>query len=99
MNRSLPPYCNCANSFSSAAPRLQFVAIDSTNSRRRKEQITPVSAVSARAKLKIMADKFTVGLVQMRCTKDAEENLTRAIGKVREAAARGAQDRKSTRLN
>src|ERR1700692_598436 len=91
MNRALPPYCNCANSCSSAPPRLQFVAIDSTNSRRRKEKIAPVGAVSARAKLKIMADKFTVGLVQMRGTKDAEENLTRAIGKVREAAARGAQ--------
>src|ERR1700688_4488779 len=38
-----------------------------------------------------MADKFTVGLVQMRCTNDAEENLTRAIGKIREAAARRAQ--------
>ena len=38
-----------------------------------------------------MADKFTVGLVQMRCTTDKEDNLTRAEGKIREAAARGAQ--------
>jgi N-carbamoylputrescine amidase len=38
-----------------------------------------------------MSDKFTVGLIQMRCTKDAEENLARAIAKIREAAARGAQ--------
>ena len=38
-----------------------------------------------------MADKFVVGLVQMRCTKDKEENLARAEGKIREAAARGAQ--------
>jgi N-carbamoylputrescine amidase len=38
-----------------------------------------------------MADKFTVGLVQMRCTTNKEENLTRAEGKIREAAARGAQ--------
>ncbi len=38
-----------------------------------------------------MADKFTVGLVQMRCTKDKEENLTRAEEKIREAARRGAQ--------
>ena len=38
-----------------------------------------------------MADKFTVGLVQMRCNKDKAENLTRAEGKIREAAARGAQ--------
>src|SRR5216684_2774217 len=38
-----------------------------------------------------MADKFTIGLVQMKCTANAEENLARAIGKIREAAARGAQ--------
>ncbi len=38
-----------------------------------------------------MANKFTVGLVQMRCTTNAEENLSRAIDKIREASARGAQ--------
>jgi len=38
-----------------------------------------------------MADKFTVGLVQMRCTGNKEENLTRAAEKIRGAAARGAQ--------
>ena len=38
-----------------------------------------------------MADKFTIGLVQMKCTTDAEENLARAIEKIREAAKRGAQ--------
>src|SRR5271170_5904949 len=38
-----------------------------------------------------MADKFTVGLVQMKCTTNKEENLTRAEEKIREAAARGAQ--------
>src|SRR6266581_1819950 len=38
-----------------------------------------------------MADKFTIGLVQMKCTANAEGNLARAIGKIREAAARGAQ--------
>jgi len=38
-----------------------------------------------------MADKFTIGLVQMKCTKNADENLSRAIDKIREAAARGAQ--------
>jgi N-carbamoylputrescine amidase len=38
-----------------------------------------------------MADKFTVGIVQMRCTTDKEENLTRAEEKIREAATRGAQ--------
>src|SRR5436853_4156314 len=38
-----------------------------------------------------MANKFTVGLVQMRCTTNAEENLSRAIDKIRESASRGAQ--------
>src|ERR1700689_135285 len=38
-----------------------------------------------------MPDKFTIGLVQMRCTADADENLSHAIDKIREAAARGAQ--------
>src|SRR5450432_1126048 len=38
-----------------------------------------------------MADKFTIGLVQMKCTANAEENLTHAIEKIREASARGAQ--------
>jgi N-carbamoylputrescine amidase len=38
-----------------------------------------------------MAEKFTIGLVQMKCTKDADENLGRAIDKIREAAKRGAQ--------
>jgi len=38
-----------------------------------------------------MVNKFTIGLVQMRCTADANENLERAIEKVREAASKGAQ--------
>jgi N-carbamoylputrescine amidase len=38
-----------------------------------------------------MADKFTIGLVQMKCTTNAEENLTHAIAHIREAAKRGAQ--------
>jgi N-carbamoylputrescine amidase len=38
-----------------------------------------------------MADKFTIGLVQMRCTADPAQNLERAGEKIREAAARGAQ--------
>jgi len=38
-----------------------------------------------------MADKFTIGLVQMKCTTNAEDNLTHATEKIREAAARGAQ--------
>src|SRR5271165_5315570 len=36
-------------------------------------------------------DKFSIGLVQMKCTANAEENLTRAIAHIREAARRGAQ--------
>jgi N-carbamoylputrescine amidase len=38
-----------------------------------------------------MAKKFTIGLVQMKCTTNKEENLTRATDKIREAAKRGAQ--------
>src|SRR5712664_3354220 len=38
-----------------------------------------------------MADKFTIGLVQMKCTANGDENLARAIEKIREAAGRGAQ--------
>jgi N-carbamoylputrescine amidase len=38
-----------------------------------------------------MSDKFVVGLIQMRSTKDAAENLARALEKIREAAKRGAQ--------
>jgi len=36
-------------------------------------------------------DKFIIGLLQMRSTKDAAENLERASDKIREAAKRGAQ--------
>jgi N-carbamoylputrescine amidase len=38
-----------------------------------------------------MAVKFAVGLVQMKCTADKDENLARAAEKIREAAKRGAQ--------
>jgi N-carbamoylputrescine amidase len=38
-----------------------------------------------------MSDKFVLGLIQMRSTKDAAENLSRATEKIREAAKRGAQ--------
>jgi N-carbamoylputrescine amidase len=41
--------------------------------------------------MKPMDNKFTIGLVQMHCTTNKEENLTRAEEKIREAAARGAQ--------
>jgi len=42
-------------------------------------------------KLNFMANKFTIGLVQMRSATDPEENLSRAIDKIREASTRGAQ--------
>jgi N-carbamoylputrescine amidase len=38
-----------------------------------------------------MTKKFTIGLIQMRSTTNAEENLAHAIEKIREASARGAQ--------
>ncbi|MGA2813561.1 MAG: carbon-nitrogen hydrolase [Candidatus Acidiferrum sp.] len=38
-----------------------------------------------------MANKFSIGLVQMKCTTNAEENLDHAIAHIREAAKRGAQ--------
>jgi N-carbamoylputrescine amidase len=38
-----------------------------------------------------MTNKFTAGLVQMKCTTNKEENLVRAEQKIREAAKRGAQ--------
>src|SRR5947209_398270 len=37
------------------------------------------------------SDKFTVGLIQMSMTPDPEQNVARAIEKVRDAADRGAQ--------
>ena len=37
------------------------------------------------------ADKFTVGLIQMRCSEDRKANLELAITRIREAAKRGAQ--------
>lgn len=36
-------------------------------------------------------EKFRVGLVQMRCSPDPDDNLKRAASQVREAASRGAQ--------
>src|ERR1700691_811999 len=38
-----------------------------------------------------MNDKFVLGLIQMRSTTDAAENLSRAVEKICEAAKRGAQ--------
>src|ERR1700720_166561 len=36
-------------------------------------------------------EKFKVGLVQMACTPDPEENLNRAVERIREAAGKGAR--------
>jgi N-carbamoylputrescine amidase len=41
--------------------------------------------------MSLMSDKFVLGLIQMRSTTDAAENLARAVEKIREAAKRGAQ--------
>ncbi len=38
-----------------------------------------------------MTEKFTVGLIQMSCSPDPEENLAKAEDRIREAAGRGAQ--------
>src|ERR1700732_3558870 len=38
-----------------------------------------------------MAEKFTISLIQMRCSPDPRENLANAEGRIREAAGRGAQ--------
>jgi len=38
-----------------------------------------------------MAEKFTVGLIQRKCSLDPDENLARTIAAIREAAKRGAQ--------
>src|SRR5580704_13170671 len=38
-----------------------------------------------------MMDRFTVGLVQMKCSTTVDENLAIALKKIREAAGRGAQ--------
>ncbi len=37
------------------------------------------------------SDNFTVGLIQMHCSSDPDENLQRACARVREAAGKGAQ--------
>jgi N-carbamoylputrescine amidase len=38
-----------------------------------------------------MAEKFTVGLIQMSCSPDPRENFAKAEDRIREAASRGAQ--------
>ena len=38
-----------------------------------------------------MSDKFTLGLIQMRCSPEPKENLAKAIDRIHEAAKRGAQ--------
>ena len=38
-----------------------------------------------------MAEKFTVGLIQMSCSPDPRENFDKAEARIRDAAARGAQ--------
>jgi len=38
-----------------------------------------------------MAEKFTVGLIQMSCSPDPRENFAKAETRIREAAGQGAQ--------
>src|SRR4029077_8423040 len=38
-----------------------------------------------------MAEKFTIGLIQMSCSTDPVENFAKAEARIREAAKRGAQ--------
>ena len=38
-----------------------------------------------------MAQKFTIGLIQMRCSPDPGENLAKGLANIRQAARRGAQ--------
>lgn len=38
-----------------------------------------------------MSDTFTVGLVQMQCSTEPRDNMEKAVARIREAAARGAQ--------
>src|SRR6267378_3782443 len=68
-----------------------MMLIDITNAVQKILQNECNYFLPSHAKLNFMADKFTIGLVQMKCTANAEENLARAAGKIREAAARGAQ--------
>src|SRR4026209_2002865 len=39
----------------------------------------------------VQTSPFRVGLIQMACSKDPDENLAKAEARIREAAARGAQ--------
>jgi N-carbamoylputrescine amidase len=41
--------------------------------------------------MKVMPDVFTLGLLQLRCSTDPKENLSKAIERIHEAAKRGAQ--------
>ncbi len=38
-----------------------------------------------------VAEKFTIGLIQMSCSPDPRENFAKAEARIREAASRGAQ--------
>jgi N-carbamoylputrescine amidase len=70
---------------------LIFVKIDNTNAPPRKEKNASAITVREHDKLNFVANKFTIGLIQMRSSPDPAENLPRAIAKIREAASHGAQ--------
>jgi N-carbamoylputrescine amidase len=50
-----------------------------------------LNRVSENESMHQQADKFTIGLIQMSCAVDPNENLEKARWRIREAAARGAQ--------
>jgi N-carbamoylputrescine amidase len=58
---------------------------------REEKTIRVYKEIFSHVRMKSMGNKFAIGLVQMKCTANKEDNLTRATEKVREAARRGAQ--------
>jgi N-carbamoylputrescine amidase len=55
------------------------------------QHVTSLSILQAKEKTEVANKKVKVGLVQMSCTNDPVANLDKAVSKVREAAAKGAQ--------
>jgi len=77
----MPLVANCGQWRTQASYRLGGVRVN----HRRSNRICYSRTMVARA------ENFTVGLVQMSCTPDPDENLERAIARVAEAAGRGAK--------
>jgi N-carbamoylputrescine amidase len=79
--------------FTQRARRKNTEIAETENPRAQPGMAVPQDAKqkNVRDRIESMSDKFAVGLVQMRCTTNKEENLARAAEKIREAAGRGAQ--------